>query len=86
MLQKWFNTSTPCCDHEIISFHKTHGQEDVKTRCEEPDVEAKRREEEEEEAVASILEEVAEKIDPAVHTFENSVMCQSMTGTWRVLT
>ena len=56
----------------------------MKTRCEEPDVEAKRREEEEE-AVASILEEVAEKIDP-VHTFENSVMCQSMTGTWRVLT
>ena len=82
MLQKWFNTSTPHCDHEIISFHQTHGQEDVKTRCEEPD--AKRREEEEE-AVASILEEVAEKIDP-VHTFENSVMCQSMTGTWRVLT
>ena len=75
MLQKWFNTSTPYCDHEIISFHQTHGQEDVKTRCEEPDVEAKRREEEEE----------AEKIDP-VHTFENSVMCQSMTGTWRVLT
>ena len=73
MLQKWFNTSTPYCDHEIISFHQTHGQEDVKTRCEEPDVEAKRR------------EEVAEKIDP-VHTFENSVMCQSMTGTWRVLT
>ena len=57
MLQKWFNTSTPYCDHEIISFHQTHGQEDVKTRCEEPDVEAKRREEEEE-AVASILEEV----------------------------
>ena len=84
MLQKWFNTSTPYCDHEIISFHQTHGQEDVKTRCEEPDVEAKRREEEEE-AVASILEEVAEKIDP-VHTFENSVMCQSMMGTWRVLT
>ena len=91
--------STSYCDHEMISFHQTHGQEDLQrmspslsvTRCEEPDVEAKRREEEEaavasileeeeEAAVASILEEEAEKIYP-VHTFENSVMASGMMET-----